>query len=73
MVHYFFQSNKLYGITSEGGARNNGSLFSINTTGSEFKVLYNFDSASGGSNPEHVDDIREQDLWNKWTWHQWIR
>lgn len=38
----------LYGSASAGGAMNGGTVFSINTNGSDFTNLYNF-SSSGGS------------------------
>lgn len=41
-------SNKfLYGVTSAGGTNNYGTLFKINTTGTTFTVLHNFDKGSG--------------------------
>jgi uncharacterized repeat protein (TIGR03803 family) len=41
-------SNKfLYGVTSAGGANSYGTLFKINTTGTTFTVLHNFDKGSG--------------------------
>jgi uncharacterized repeat protein (TIGR03803 family) len=43
-------SNKfLYGLTAAGGANSYGTLFKINTTGTTFTVLHNFDKASGAS------------------------
>ena len=40
-------SNTLYGTTFWGGSGGNGTVFAINTDGSEFRVLYTF--AGGGS------------------------
>ena len=37
----------LYGMTSEGGTNDYGVLFSVNTNGSDYTVLYDFDSSSG--------------------------
>ncbi len=37
----------LYGVTSSGGANNLGVLFKINTTGTGFAVLHDFDTATG--------------------------
>jgi uncharacterized repeat protein (TIGR03803 family) len=39
--------NTLYGTTSTGGTSNYGTLFAINTSGSGFTNLYNFNSTSG--------------------------
>ncbi|MGO9110442.1 MAG: choice-of-anchor tandem repeat GloVer-containing protein [Thermoguttaceae bacterium] len=36
----------LYGTTSEGGANNGGTIFSLGTNGSNFTVLHNFNSGS---------------------------
>jgi uncharacterized repeat protein (TIGR03803 family) len=41
----------LYGTTSAGGTSNNGTVFSITTSGTE-KVLYSFGSGTDGSDPE---------------------
>lgn len=38
----------LYGMTSQGGARNMGTIFKIKTDGSEFVKLLDFTSATGG-------------------------
>ncbi|HEY8098514.1 MAG TPA: choice-of-anchor tandem repeat GloVer-containing protein, partial [Methylobacter sp.] len=40
---------KLYGSTNAGGVNNNGTIYQLNTTGTE-KVLHSF-SGSDGSNP----------------------
>lgn len=43
-------SNKfLYGVASGGGANGFGTLFKINTTGSTFTVVHNFDKPTGGT------------------------
>ena len=42
--------NTLYGATLYGGANGNGTLFAINTNGTEFTTLYTF-SAGGGTAP----------------------
>jgi uncharacterized repeat protein (TIGR03803 family) len=39
----------LYGVMPTGGANGYGTLFKINTTGTTFAVLHNFDKASGGT------------------------
>jgi uncharacterized repeat protein (TIGR03803 family) len=39
-------SNTLYGTTLLGGTNSSGTIFSINTNGSNFTVLYNFGAAS---------------------------
>ena len=41
----------LYGTTSGGGADNDGTIFSINTDGTGFNVLYSFTGGSDGSAP----------------------
>lgn len=35
---------KLYGMTADGGANSYGTIFSVNTDGSSFNVLYNFNN-----------------------------
>jgi uncharacterized repeat protein (TIGR03803 family) len=39
--------NTLYGTVSGGGAFNNGAIFSINTDGSGYQILYSFSAATG--------------------------
>jgi uncharacterized repeat protein (TIGR03803 family) len=43
-------SNYLYGTTFTGGANNLGFIFKVNTNGTEFKVLHDFEG-SDGENP----------------------
>ena len=43
--------NTLYGTTSTGGTFTNGTLFAINTDGSNFKSLYSFTGGNDGSDP----------------------
>ena len=38
----------LYGTAEEGGKNNTGVIFKVKTTGSGFKVLFNFDADTGG-------------------------
>ncbi len=38
-------SSTLYGLTSQGGSHNGGTIFSIGTDGNGYTVLYNFDLA----------------------------
>jgi len=40
----------LYGMTNEGGANNDGDIFSVHTDGSGFKTLLNF-NGTNGANP----------------------
>jgi uncharacterized repeat protein (TIGR03803 family) len=42
---------QLYGLTESGGDSNAGCIFSIDTNGSNYKVLYSFDSVIGGRYP----------------------
>lgn len=39
--------NVMYGMTSDGGANNDGCIFSINTDGSGYKDLFDFDGKNG--------------------------
>ena len=41
----------LYGTTPAGGSGNNGTVFSIDKDGSNFKLLHSFAGGSGGANP----------------------
>lgn len=43
--------NVLYGMTREGGANNDGCIFRINTNGTGFSILHNFNYAGSGSDP----------------------
>ncbi len=42
----------LYGMTTEGGANNDGCIFKINTDGSGFTILHNFEYATSGKSPK---------------------
>lgn len=44
--------NKLYGTTFTGGLHNNGIIFSINTDGSGFTDMFDFNQATSGSAPQ---------------------
>jgi uncharacterized repeat protein (TIGR03803 family) len=44
--------NRLYGTTSAGGVYTNGTLFALNTDGSNFKSLYSFTGTGDGGNPQ---------------------
>ena len=44
--------NTLYGTTSGGGTNNQGTLFSISTSGANFTTLYPFTGGNDGSNPQ---------------------
>lgn len=44
-------ANTLYGTTTAGGAFTNGTLFAINTDGSNFKSLYSFTGGNDGGDP----------------------
>ncbi len=41
--------NVLYGMTSSGGTNSNGTIFSINTDGSTYTILYNFFDSVGNT------------------------
>lgn len=43
--------NTLYGTTSFGGSADSGTIFSMNTNGTAFTVLYNFTGGNDGGNP----------------------
>jgi uncharacterized repeat protein (TIGR03803 family) len=45
------QGNMLYGVTIFGGTFSRGTIFSIDTNGSEFKNLYDFPTAINGTEP----------------------
>ncbi|MGP8215441.1 MAG: choice-of-anchor tandem repeat GloVer-containing protein [Bacteroidia bacterium] len=47
-----FSGNKFYGVMSQGGDSNDGTVFSIDTNGSAFKVMYSF-----GSNPNDIQPL----------------
>jgi uncharacterized repeat protein (TIGR03803 family) len=42
----------LYGMTSQGGSSNSGTIFSIHTDGSNFTSLYSFTGGNDGANPQ---------------------
>jgi uncharacterized repeat protein (TIGR03803 family) len=44
--------NKLYGTTSSGGLHNNGIIFSINTNGTDFKDMFDFNQQTTGETPD---------------------
>ena len=44
--------NTLYGATTAGGAFGNGTLFSVNTDGTGFKVLHTFTAQDNGTNSD---------------------
>jgi len=45
----FLSGNTLYGTATGGGSGTNGTVFSVNTDGSAFAVLYNFGTFSAGT------------------------
>jgi len=47
----FLSGNSLYGIATEGGLGNNGTVFKINTSGSGFATLYSFPGNNCGDGP----------------------
>ncbi|MGB8169731.1 MAG: choice-of-anchor tandem repeat GloVer-containing protein [Chthoniobacteraceae bacterium] len=46
--------SKLYGLTNAGGINNEGTVFSINTDGSEFAVLHSFAAFGSGEGAEPI-------------------
>ena len=44
--------NKLYGTTSQNGSSGNGTIFSLNTDGSDFNVLYTFTPTTNNTNTD---------------------
>jgi uncharacterized repeat protein (TIGR03803 family) len=44
-------SNSLYGVTTYGGANGKGAIFSINTNGSNYRVIYSFNVAPDPNYP----------------------
>ena len=47
-----FYSNTLYGVTTVGGIASFGTVYSLKTDGSGFKVLYSFTGGDDGGNPQ---------------------
>lgn len=45
----------LYGTTQTGGAKNNGTVFQINTDGTGYARVYDFQNGNDGMNP--IDDV----------------
>ena len=43
--------NSLYGTAELGGDNNNGTIFAVNTNGSEFTTLYSFSGGGDGASP----------------------
>ena len=44
--------NALYGVTTYGGEHGQGTIFSMNTDGTDFTTLYSFTGSSDGGSPE---------------------
>ncbi|NCU41880.1 MAG: hypothetical protein EOM19_04125 [Candidatus Moranbacteria bacterium] len=47
-----YSEGVFYGMTSEGGVNNAGTIFKIEKDGSDFTLLHSFSSASDGGNPQ---------------------
>jgi uncharacterized repeat protein (TIGR03803 family) len=45
----FVSDNKVYGVASENGRKGWGTIFSVNTDGSDFTVVHSFGGPDGGS------------------------
>jgi len=48
----FFSGNTLYGTAPAGGSGTNGTVFAVNTDGTDFTVLYNFSRFVGATNSD---------------------
>jgi len=44
--------NTLYGVATGGGSSDSGTVFSLNTDGTDFTTIYNFTNGTDGSSPE---------------------
>jgi|SRR5665213_2278077 len=44
--------NTLFGVTPYGGNQSSGTIFSINTDGNDYAVLYNFTTSNSGTNTD---------------------
>lgn len=44
---FLLLSNRLYGMTADGGAHDKGTIFSMNLDGSDYHMLYSFTKATG--------------------------
>jgi uncharacterized repeat protein (TIGR03803 family) len=56
IVDLILSGTTLYGAASEGGTTGNGTIFKINTDGSEFAVLYSFSAVPDENNPPFVNE-----------------
>ncbi len=53
----FLSGNTLYGTTSTGGSGTNGTVFSVNTDGTDFTVLFNFSRLVGATNSDGAGPV----------------
>ena len=64
--------DSLFGMTSSGGMNNNGVVFKINTDGTGFHILFDFDGTNSGANPYGSLILTGDSLGNdKSRWRQW--
>ena len=56
IVSLLLSSNMLYGAAGQGGATGNGTVFALNTNGSDFRVLYAFTAVPDPDNPPYIND-----------------
>src|SRR5207247_1753107 len=61
-------SNVLYGTTAGGGLYGGGTVFKINTNGSNFTVLHNFGGLTNGSSPQCALIVSNNVLYGTTSW-----
>src|SRR5581483_10860503 len=59
-------NNFLYGVTSAGGGGGNGAFFKMNTTGTTYNVLHNFDGKLTGGSPFATPTLHTNGIFYGW-------